>query len=168
MELAREELAVPLLLGRISLCAQARADERDGDGGSRGVWVTNYLADFNTYATAYSSVASSLSISDVDISDVTTGVFVEDANADFAGNGPGDDATGAVAVTIDSNTDIDTNNGTGVLNKSGGTMLLSNNDLAFNTTGINNASGTVFTYGTNRNASTATAIMGTVTSAGQQ
>ncbi|MFO0789325.1 MAG: right-handed parallel beta-helix repeat-containing protein [Pirellulales bacterium] len=85
----------------------------DGNGGSRGVWVTNYLADFSTYATSYSSVASSLGIHGVNISDVTTGVYVEDANADFAGNGPGDDATGAVNVTIDTDTNI-YNTGTAV------------------------------------------------------
>jgi hypothetical protein len=56
------------------------------------------------------------------------------------------------------------NNGTGVLSQSGtGVTRLSNNDIMHNTAGINNTSGSVITYATNRNDTTTS---GTITSAG--
>jgi hypothetical protein len=58
------------------------------------------------------------------------------------------------------------NNGTGVLSQNASAITrLSNNDIMHNTAGINNTSGTVFTYGTNRNDTT---TVGTVTPASQQ
>jgi parallel beta-helix repeat protein len=72
----------------------------DGNGGTFGVQLTNYLADFTYAATG----DGALTITGVAISNVTTGVFVEDS------------ASGAfnVAATINGNTEI-TSTSTGVL-----------------------------------------------------
>lgn len=95
---------------------------------SIGVHVTNYLEAFNSYATAFSNTPSALTISGSDISNFQTGVLVEDADGDFAGNGPGDDATGAVSVTVTNNTNIfDTDTGILVSGPSAQATITGNN-----------------------------------------
>lgn len=83
------------------------------------------------------------------------------ANSDLSNNAIiGIDNEGANIVATNNSI---SSSGIGVLNQ-GGTIRLSNNDIVFNTTaGINNASGTVYTYGTNRNNTT---TLGVVTPAG--
>ncbi len=77
----------------------------DGTAGSIGVQLTNYLAAYSSYATAFSNVPGAVTISGSDISSFKTGVFVEDADADFDLDLI-DDATGSVTATITDDTDI--------------------------------------------------------------
>jgi hypothetical protein len=110
----------------------------DDTAGSIGVHATNYLAAFSQYATSFSSVASAMTISGSDISDVETGVLVEDAFGDFAPADTIDDATGSVTVTIDSDTDItSTNTGVKVSGPAAAAIITGNdNSISGNTVGI--------------------------------
>lgn len=111
----------------------------DGLAGSIGIQTTNFLADYASYATAFSNTASSLTISGSNISNAATGVLVEDANADWSGDVDSiDDATGAVSITIDSDTNI-FNTGTGVrLTGPAANALITGNDNSIhdNTVGV--------------------------------
>ena len=169
----------PTLMAALSRSRIARITG-DGLAGSIGVQSTNFLADYASYATAFSNVASSLTISGSNISNATTGVLVEDANADWSGDVDSvDDATGAVSVTIDSDTNI-FNTGTGVhvtgpvanaiitgndnsihdntvgVDVDGGTATITGNHFYANTTGIQfHNGGTASIIGNNFSSSVA-------------
>jgi hypothetical protein len=80
-------------------------DSIDGSGGTTGVFTTNFLSDFDIYATAYSSVPSTLTLGGVTINGYGTGVVVEDADADFDLDTV-DDATGTVELNLGSGNSI--------------------------------------------------------------
>src|SRR5262249_861090 len=80
---------------------------------SRGVWLTNFLSDFSIYPSSYSNVPGTVLISGTQITG-PTGVYVEDADADFDADNV-DDATGHISATISGATITATGNGTGVL-----------------------------------------------------